>query len=188
MTDAQILDLYFARDEQAIAETAGKYGPYCHTVAYQILHSNEDAEECVSDTYLAAWESIPPTRPSVFRLFLAKITRSKAINLYHAHRAKKRGGGELPLVLEELAECVSDRSASGPEEEILATELSKTIDRFLRSQPERDADLFVRRYFFTEPVKKIASDFRISESAVSVALHRIRKRLYAHLEKEGYVL
>ena len=111
MEDEQIVALYFARDEQAVARTDEKYGAYCFSLANRILCSEADAEETVSDTYLNAWRSIPPTRPKVLRLFLAKITRNLAFSRWRSETAQKRGGGEVPLVLDELAECVSDASA-----------------------------------------------------------------------------
>ena len=185
MQDKDIIALYFARNEDAIGATAEKYGPYCYTVAHNIVAVHEDAEECVNDTYLAAWNTIPPTVPDILRLFLAKITRSKAINLWKMKKAKKRGADEVTLVLDELAECVS--GGNDPADEVAAGELSDTIESFLRTLPQRDRQLFVRRYFFTEPVKAIAENAGLTESNVSVVLHRTRAKLKDHLAKEGYL-
>ncbi len=184
MLDNEIIELYFARSEAAIARTAEKYGDYCYTVAHNILPQHEDAEECVNDTWLAAWNSIPPKRPDVLRLFLARITRSRAINRWHMLRAEKRGGGETAAVLDELEECVS--GGSGPEQEAAANELSACIDAFLRTLPEKDRAMFVRRYFFTEPVSEIARRFGVNEGNVSVRLHRVRAKLKKHLQAEGF--
>ena len=184
LNDNDIIALYFARDEQAIAETAARYGPYCYKVASNILHAHEDSEECVNDTWMNAWNAMPPKRPDVLRLFLAKITRSLAINRWKFQNAKKRGGGETPLVLEELEECVP--GTANPEKEFLASELGSTIDRFVRNLPERDANVFVRRYFFTDSVGEIAAKYGLSEGNVSVILHRTRGKLAAHLAEEGY--
>ncbi len=184
MQDKDIIALYFARNEEAIGATAEKYGPYCYTVAHNIVAVHEDAEECVNDTYLAAWNSIPPTVPEILRLFLAKITRSKAINLWKMKKAKKRGADEVTLVLDELAECVS--GGNDPAEEVIGSELSNTIDAFLRTLPQRDRQLFLRRYFFTEPVREIAKNAGLTETNVSVNLHRTRVKLKEHLVKEGY--
>ena len=185
MQDQDIIALYFARNEAAITETAAKYGPYCYTVARNIVPAPEDAEECVNDTYLAAWNSMPPKKPDILRLFLAKITRSRAINRWKAQHAKKRGSDEVTLVLDELEECVA--GGSDPEKEVLAAELSESIDAFLRTQPERERSLFIRRYFFTEAVDKIAQDYGMTAGNVSVTLHRTRKKLAEHLTKEGYL-
>ena len=186
MTDNEIIGLYFARDERAIAETSTKYGAYCYTIAHRILAVHEDAEECVSDTYLQAWNAMPPTWPERLRLFLAKICRSRAINRYEANRAKKRGEGEVSLVLDELAEVVSGGDTT--EGQVMANELARSIDAFLRALPERDRHLFVRRYFYTEPVEEIAARAGLTSGNVSVILHRVRGRLKEHLEKEGYRL
>jgi len=184
MQDEEIIKLYFERNEEALSRTQEKYGRYCYAVAYRILAVHEDSEECVSDTWLAAWNLIPPKIPQVLRLFLAKITRSQAIDRWRGSHAAKRGGGETALVLEELEECLPD-GGSSPEEEVLAAELSAAVDAWLRKLPERDRALFLRRYFFHEPVQEIAADLGLTENNASVILHRIRTRLKEHLEKEG---
>lgn len=184
MEDAQIIELYFQRKEEAIKETDSKYGSYCFAIAENILHNTEDSEECVSDTWLAAWNAMPPQRPTVLRMFLAKITRNLSFNRFHAGKAKKRGGGELNLVLDELAECIANESDT--ENEYIAKELEQSVRLFVRNLPEREGNVFVRRYFFTEPVAVIAKRYCLTENNVMVTLCRTRKKLKAHLCKEGY--
>ena len=184
MEDNQILDLYFQRNADAIKETNSKYGSYCYTIANNILHNKEDSEECVNDTWFHAWNAIPPQRPTKFRLFLAKITRNLSFNRFQAQSAKKRGGGEIHLVLDELAECIAHETDI--ENEYMAKELGESIRLFVRTLPERDGNIFVRRYFFTEPISIIANRYQMSENNVMVILSRTRKKLKAHLEKEGF--
>ncbi len=184
MEDSQIIELYFERKEEAIKETDSKYGSYCFAIADNILHNAEDAEECVSDTWLKAWNAIPPGRPTVLRMFLAKITRNLSFNRYHAGNAKKRGGGEIHLALEELAECIANESDT--ESEYMAKELEQCIRSFVRDLPEREGNVFVRRYFFTEPVAEIAKRYHMTDNHVMVVLSRVRRKLKAHLSKEGY--
>ena len=184
MEDAQIIELYFERKEEAIKETDSKYGSYCFAIADNILHNAEDAEECVSDTWLKAWNAIPPGRPTVLRMFLAKITRNLSFNRFHAGNAKKRGGGEIHLVLEELAECIANESDT--ESEYMAKELEQCVRSFVRNLPEREGNVFVRRYFFTEPVTEIAKRYHMTDNHVMVVLSRVRRKLKEHLSKEGY--
>ena len=184
MEDHEIIELYFQRKEEAIKETDSKYGSYCFAIAENILHNAEDSEECVSDTWLKAWNAMPPKRPNVLRMFLAKITRNIAFNFFNARMAKKRGGEEIHLVLDELAECIANESDT--ENEYLAKELEQCIKLFVRELPEREGNVFVRRYFFTESVAMIAKRYRITDNNVMVMLSRTRKKLKAHLEKEGY--
>lgn len=184
MEDNQIVELYFQRNADAIKETDSKYGSYCFAIADNILHNREDSEECVSDTWLSAWNAMPPHRPTVLRMFLAKITRNLSFNRFHARNAKKRGGGEIYLVLEELAECIANESDT--ENEYIAKELEQSIRLFVRGLPEREGNVFVRRYFFTEPVAVIANRYGMNDNNVMVILGRARKKLKAHLSKEGY--
>lgn len=182
MKDSEIVQLYWDRDAAAITETGNKYGAYCFTVANNILNSNEDAEECVNDTYLKAWNAIPPHKPEKLKPFLAKITRNLAFNRYNARTAKKRGG-ELGVVLEELAECIP--CEKDVESEYAAKELGECIRLFAGSLPVREGDIFVRRYFFTESIEVIAKRFGMTENNVMVTLSRIRKKLKTKLIKEG---
>ncbi len=186
MEDTAILDLYFARNEQAITETARKYGGYCFRVASRILNSNEDSEETVSDTYWQAWNSIPPQRPNFLKLFLAKITRNLALNRLQKQSAAKRGGGETELVLEELAECIPGTEQI--DERLNAQELGRTIHRFLNTLPERDQDIFLQRYFFFDDPVTIAARFGIKRAHVNLILSRARTKLKTHLTQEGYDL
>ena len=183
MEDYQIIELYFQRNEDAIKETNSKYGSYCYAIANKILHNKEDSEECVNDTWFNAWNAMPPQRPTKLRLFLAKITRNLSFNRFQAQGAKKRGGGEINLVLDELAECIAHESNT--ENEYMAKELEESIRLFVRSLPERDGNIFVRRYFFTESISVIANRYKISANNVMVILSRTRKKLKEHLEKEG---
>ena len=183
MEDNQIIELYFQRNEDAIKETKSKYGSYCYAIANNILHNKEDSEECVNDTWFKAWNAMPPQKPTKLRLFLAKITRNLSFNRFQAQSAKKRGGGEIHLVLDELAECIAHESDI--ENEYMANELEESIRLFVRALPERDGNIFVRRYFFTEPIPVIANRYRMSANNVMVILSRTRKKLKAHLEKEG---
>lgn len=186
MNDEQILDLYFARDEQALVETDRKYGGYCFTLANSILHNDQDAEETVSDTYLKAWNAIPPKRPGIFKMFLAKITRNLAFSRWRAYSAEKRGGGEMELVLEELEGCLA--APSGVEDAMNAKELARTIRAFLDTLPEREQDIFLRRYFFVEESETIARRYGMKPATVLRTLSRTRMKLKRYLLKEGYAV
>lgn len=181
MEDSGIIDLYFARDERAIAETETKYGSYCFAVANNMLCCREDSEECVSDTWLTAWNAMPPERPDVLRLFLARITRNHALNRYKSKNAEKRGGGQLPLVLDELAEVVA---GSDTESAVDAAALRDAVNRFLGTLPERDRNVFIRRCFFTEDMTTVAKKCGISKNYAQVSLHRTREKLRAYLKSE----
>ena len=185
MEDSQIVALYWQRDQLAIQETDRKYGAYCFTVAHNILHSREDSEECVNDTWLNGWNAIPPQKPVKLQMYLAKITRNLSFNRFLARSAEKRGGGEIHLVLDELAECLA--GSSDVESEYAAKELGNRIRVFVCGLPERDANVFLRRYFFTESVAAIAARYGLTENNVMVILSRTRKKLKALLIKEGFV-
>lgn len=186
MDDGKILDLYFDRDEQALDETRRKYGRYCFTVANGILGCAEDAEEVVSDTWFQAWNSIPPKRPVFLRLFLGKISRNLAFTRWRNENAEKRGGGEMTLVLEELSECIPGRETV--DDALNAKELVQTIRDFLGILPEREQDIFLRRYFYAEPTPAIAGRYGMKEANVLRILSRTRKKLKDYLTKEGYEL
>lgn len=181
MEDRAIIQLYVARQERAITETAAKYGGYCHRVAWNILGQLRDAEECVSDTWLRVWNTIPPQMPTRLKLYLARITRNLALNRWESAHVQKRGGGQLELVLEELEECVG---AGDPADEVLAKELETHLRRFLNRLPRRERELFVARYFFTQPVKAIAARYKLGENQCSAILSRTRKKLRTYLEQE----
>lgn len=186
MEDLQIITLYFDRDERALAETAQKYGRYCFTVASNVLDSKEDAEECVNDTYLAAWRSIPPTRPGCLRLFLAKITRNLAFNKYRAAHREKRGFGELALALSEMDEFLVGTAEI--EEEARLAALKEALHRFLQGLSQRERGMFLRRYFFVEDTATIARRYGEQDANVRKILSRTRQKLKSFLQKEGYTL
>lgn len=184
MDDKRIVELYFERSEQAISETASKYGNYCYSIAYNILDNTEDAEESVNDTYVDAWNSIPPHRPSILATFLGKITRRISIDRWRKDHAEKRGGGEMPLVLEELQECVADDSSV--EQEVEKRRLSAIINTFVLSLPETEQMVFLCRYWYMDSVDSICKQFGFSESKVKSMLHRTREKLRTTLRKEGF--
>ncbi|MBE6724243.1 MAG: sigma-70 family RNA polymerase sigma factor [Ruminococcaceae bacterium] len=184
MEDHQIVDLYWQRNENAIAETAAKYGNYLYGISNHILQNAEDAEECVNDTYNDAWQSMPPHRPSILSTFLGKITRRISIDLWRKHSAEKRGGGVIPLALDELEECVS--GTGDVEGEVERLELQKMLNDFLLALPQTERVVFMRRYWYMDSVSDIAGRFACSESKVKSMLYRTRNRLRAMHEKEGY--
>jgi len=187
MNDEQIITLYWDRSESAIAETAAVYGRYCHKIAMNILANNEDAEECVNDTYIRAWSSIPPERPNKLSAFLGRITRNLALNVWEKHRAEKRGGGQFDVVLSELEELLSD-AGSSVERQIEATSITESLNRFLTEQSDVNRRLFVRRYWHTDKLVEIAVDMGMSVSKAKSILFRMRKNLKIHLEQEGIIV
>ena len=186
MEDSGIIRLYWERDERAIPATAGKYGHYCTGIARNIVGSREDAEECVSDTWLRAWNAMPPHRPAVLSAFLGKIVRNIAFNRYRYNTAGRRGGGELPAVLDELEELVS--GAEDVDRALDDRALTAAVDEFLDGLPERKRNIFVRRYWYTESVTAIAARYGMSTGAVSMTLARLREKLREHLRKGGFAL
>lgn len=186
MEDQKIIELYFVRDEQAVVQTQRKYGSYCMSVAGAILDDPADAEETVNDTWLRAWNSIPPQRPKVLKLFLARITRNLALNTYRERNAQKRGGGETALALEELAECIPARG--DVQDALDARELGRVIQKFLETQPKRERSIFLQRYFSVEPISAIAVRHGITEVNARKILTRVRNKLRNHLTKEGYTV
>ena len=186
MDDAKIVQLYWDRDEQAIPVTANKYGDYCTSIAKNILGNNEDAEECVNDTYLNAWNSMPPHRPSILSTFLGKITRNLSLNRYKQNTADKRGGGELPVVLDEISNLVS--GTDDVEQELNSKELIKAIDTFLGTQSIEKRGMFIRRYWYFDSISDIANRFGMTENNVSVTLNRLRLKLHNYLLERGFEL
>lgn len=184
MEDSRIIELFFQRNEQAIRETAVKYGPYCMQISKNILSNPHDCEENVNDTYLQTWNSIPPQRPNALKAYLAKITRNLALNRFNADHAQKRGNGEFCLSLEELGDCTP--STVSVENGVQMAELSKSISRFLRSEPPEARKVFVCRYFYSESIADISRRFACSDSKVKSMLLRSRNRLKKHLTEEGY--
>ena len=186
LTDTQIVELYWQRDEIAITESREKYGSYCNKVAYSILGNPEDAEECEHDTYLTAWNTIPPERPVLLRAFLTKITRNLSITLLRKQQAQKRGGGEVTLSLQELEGCIP--AGRSFEEELDARQLAAHLNRFLLSLPEDERNVFVCRYWRCDSVASIAKQYFFGESKVKMMLLRTRTKLRKYLEKEGVFL
>ena len=180
LPDEAIVALYFDRSEEAIAACQVKYGKTCHTIAYNILHSDEDAEECVSDTWLRAWNAIPPEKPARLGAWLSTVTRRLALTRYEKRTAAKRGGG-MELSLEELAECVTDGGLTIADE----VAISNAINSFLASLPARTRMVFMRRYWYMDSIAAIAKSMGMTESAVKVTLHRTREKFRKHLDKEG---
>lgn len=186
IVDAQIVQLYWDRNEQAITVTADKYGRYCASIAENILDSKEDAEECVNDTYMSAWNAMPPHRPSILSAFLGKITRNLSLNRYKYMTATKRGGGEVSAVFDEIAEMVSGTDSI--EQEIDRRELVKTINTFLNELPTDKRGIFVSRYWYFDCIPVIASRFGMTENHVSVTLNRLRFKLHKYLIERGFEL
>ena len=183
MDDSKIIDLYWQRDERAIEETDSKYGAYCRAVSMNILGVREDAEECVGDTYVRAWNAIPPERPGRLRAWLAGITRNLSIDRWRKNAAHKRGGGETQLLLDELAECVA--GSESPETELLRKELRVALNRFLRGLPERERAVFLFRYYYALTNEEIAQKTGLSANQVKYILQRTRKKLGDMLQREG---
>ena len=186
MRDEEIISLYFERNEQAIRETISAYGSYCRKIAGNILENEADVEEVLSDTWLRAWNAIPPQKPQYLRLFLGTVTRNLAFSRWRRSTAHKRGGGELELVLEELEGCIA--AAGNVEDGLNARELEKTIRSFLDTLPERDQDIFLRRYFFVEESDAIARRYAMRPATVLKILSRTRMKLKKYLTQEGYYL
>jgi len=185
MNDARIIELYWERSERAIEESDKKYGSYCRSISYNILRSHEDSEECVSDTYLRAWNSMPPEKPNILSAFLGKICRRLSIDRWRRSTAEKRGGGETALALEELQYCVPAGSGD-PAEELELKELRRLYERFINDLPTTERRVFLCRYWYMDSVKDIAKRFDFTESKVTSMLHRTRERFRTLLEKEGY--
>ena len=183
MNDREIVNLYWQRSEQAIMETAQKYGRYCHIIAYNILENSEDSEECVNDTWMSAWNAMPDKRPERLSPFLGRITRNFALTRIVRGRAKKRGGGEIALALEELDEYLA--SGCDLEKEIEDRELSRAIDTFIGQLGEEEQLTFVSRYWFVATEREIAEKLGLSRSGVSAMLKRTRSKLKTYLMMEG---
>ena len=180
--DQKIIDLYWNRSENAITETAVKYGRYCTSIAYGILKSREDAQECVSDAYLMAWNAIPPRRPADLGTYLGKTTRNLSIDRLRPRNRDKRGGGEMPLALEELEEVVV--GSDSPESEAIRKELAASMNRFLGELTVQERYVFVRRYWYLDSLADIAKNTGFSGSKVASMLFRLRGRLKKQLIKE----
>lgn len=185
LEDSKIIELFCARAEEAIIELSAKYGTACGRIARNILKNELDAEECVNDTYLAAWNTIPPQKPDPLRAYVFRIVRNIAIAKYHANTSEKRNSyyGEA---LEELENCLA--ASATVEKETSAKDLSRQIDRFLDTLDQESRVLFVRRYWYSDSISELAERFQTSHNNVSVRLSRIRNKLKKHLKKEGFEL
>ncbi|MBR3448199.1 MAG: sigma-70 family RNA polymerase sigma factor [Oscillospiraceae bacterium] len=166
-----------------MAETVSQYGMRCKNVARNILGSEEDAEECLNDALLSAWNAIPPARPRHYGAYFLTLVRNFALKRYAAGHAEKRGGGQMPLALAELSDCLS--SGENIEREIDRRVMLEAVKQFLGELPERQRNLFVRRYWYAAPISEIAADFEMTDINVKVTLSRIRNRLQKYLRKEG---
>ncbi len=186
MEDKKIIDLYWARSENAIVETSNKYGKYCHYIAFNILRNTEDSEECVNDTYMKAWGVMPPKRPNRLSTFLGKITRNLSLDKYKRYTAEKRGFGQIVLALDELEECLS--AIDSVEQIVDGMALTEVLNQFLSNLSPEARKLFMCRYWYFNSIKEIAADYAISESKVKMSLLRSRKELKHILEKEGITL
>ena len=186
MEDAEIVALYWARNEDAITQTKAKYGAYLNTVANNILADLEDSQECVSDTLLAAWRSMPDNRPKNLRTYLGKITRQVSIDLYRRRNRMKRYASEYAISLEELGDSFTDGRT--PEDELNAKLLTETVNRFLRTLPDEARNTFIGRYYFFDSVKNVARYCGMSESKCKSMLYRTRQSLKVYLQKEGFDL
>ena len=185
MTDEEIIALFLERSELAISELAEEHGAAVRRVAMNILEDPADAEECVNDTWLGAWNSIPPQHPSPLRTYVCKIARNLAVKRFHANQAQKRNS-RYDLALDELAECVPDRFCV--EDIAAAKELSESINAFLDTLPYEDKFLFMRRYWYADSIKDIAGAMHSRENRISVRLFRLREKLRTHLKKEGFLV
>lgn len=188
MEDRQIIDLYFGRDESAITETKTKYGAYILTIAMNILYSTSDAEECENDTYLSAWNSMPPQEPLNLKTFLGRIARNLSIDKYRKNTAVKRGGGAEELLLE-LAECCgAAASQQTVESETDANELTRLLNAFLRELPQEKRILFIKRYWYGESLDDISMETGLTTTKIATTLFRVRGKLKDYLIKEGVAL
>ena len=186
MDDNSIIQLYWDRNDQAIKATSEKYGHYCKSIAKNILNNEEDAEECVNDTYLNAWNSMPTHWPERLATFLGKITRNLSFNKYKRNHTQKRGGGEITLVLDELTDCVSD--VDNVEQIIDRQELAKAINSFVKGLSIEKRNIFVRRYWYADSISDIANDYGMLQGTVSKILERVRRQLKSYLTERGFKL
>ena len=186
MEDREIVGLYLKRSERAILETEKKYGRYCHKIAFNVLGNDEDSEECVNDAYMRTWESIPPNEPESLGAYIGRITRNLALDRYRHSHSEKRGKGDMPLLLDELAECVSGGNELERIED--SAEITAALNSFLEELSATERGIFMRRYWKMEPIADIARRYGISVSKTTTMLFRLRGRLKTHLTKEGIAL
>ena len=186
MDDRRIVELFLERWEEAILQTDIKYGRYCHRIAFNVLGNDEDSEECVNDAYMRAWGSIPPNEPSSLSSYIGRITRNLALDRLRQKQSDKRGNGEVPLLLDELAECVSGHDELERRQD--SAEITAAIDSFLGGLNPVERGVFMRRYWMMEPIDEIARRYDISSSKTTTMLFRLRNRLKKHFMKEGIPL
>lgn len=186
MEDEQIISLYLQRDERAIRETEGKYGKSLLLLSKRIVSDEEDSKECVNDTYLRAWNAIPPTVPTHFSAYLSRIVRSVSIDRFRAKKSQRRSANEYTQSLDELNECIAGHET--PQDALEIKHLTQVISDYLRSLPKEQRQVFLCRYYFLDPIKRIAQNFHISEAKTKSMLYRLRLGLKEHLEQEGYFL
>ena len=182
MDDEEIVKLFYERSDDALREVRRKYEKFCRYISMRILNNPEDADECLNETYLRAWNSIPPSKPDSLRAFLGKIARNFSLDLYNKRRAGKRGGGESQAVLEELAECIPSENARDIADDIA---LRDALNAFLKTLSADTRKIFMRRYWYMSEIREIAHDYNFSESKVKMTLARTREKLRKFLEKEG---
>ncbi|MDO5689712.1 MAG: RNA polymerase sigma factor [Tissierellia bacterium] len=183
MDEPILIELYWKRDESALTKTEGIYGAYIRSIAHNILRNVEDVQECKNDTLLQVWNSIPQDRPRIFRAYIGRIARNLSINRYQMQRTKKRGGGELELIFEELENVISDHQ--GPEAQLEGKELLRSINAFLAELPSEQRRVFVARYWYGKSISELSVQFISSESRIKTMLFRIREALREELDKEG---
>ena len=186
MDDRRIVELFLERSEEAILETDIKYGRYCHKIAFNVLGNDEDSEECVNDAYMRAWGSIPPNEPDSMASYIGRITRNLALDKLRQKQSDKRGNGEVPVVLDELAECVSGHDELERRQD--SAEIAAAIDSFLDELNSVERGVFMRRYWMMEPIADVANRYDISVSKTTTMLFRLRAKLKKHLMKEGIPL
>ncbi len=184
ISDEKIVELYWQREEKAIEYTEEKYGRYLYTIAYNIVHNRPDCEECLNDTYLGTWNSIPPTRPKAFQAFISKIMRNVAVRKFRRNNADKRIPSSMTVSLEEMDDCVAYNSSV--DEEYAIRELTRILNKYLSELPERDATVFISRYYYSDSLEEISEMLGVSERTVSRMLLKLRQDLKQLLEEEGY--
>lgn len=183
LEDSELINLYVNRSEKAISQTAAKYNKYCHSIAHGILRNNEDSEECVNDTYLNAWNSIPPHLPEKLSCFLGKITRNLALNIYEKKHTAKRGKGQIEMALSELAECVDMNSDIENESE--RQQIRDVINEFLKNQNMQRKNIFIQRYWYLMSIKEIGVQHDMNDNQIKSVLYQMRNELKKILVKEG---
>ncbi|WP_322906370.1 sigma-70 family RNA polymerase sigma factor [Paenibacillus campi] len=187
LNDEDIVQLYWNRHESAIEESSRRYGRYCYAIAHNILHNSEDAEECVNDTWLRTWNTIPPQRPSKLAFFVGRITRNLSLDKYKAQTAKKRGG-HMRTLMEQLTECIPAPVSTQVEQTLSEQQLNRTINQFMHTLPERECNLFLARYWYGMSLTEMAQRFGMKENNIKASLFRSRGKLKRHLLEEGIEL